>query len=92
MRRADATRVYSVNLNVQSEAGLAGNQTEQQLTAKPWVNLHIQEVPKEQITAVALHTPERTLHFTWQSAAPPRCQRRLRKHRHQTTPPRCAGS
>ena len=70
MRRANATRVYSVNLNVRSEAGLAGNQAEQQLTAKPWVNLHIQEVPKEQITALAVHTPERTLHFVWQSAPP----------------------
>jgi hypothetical protein len=70
MRRANATRVYSVNLNVRSEAGLAGTQTEQQLTAKPWVNLHIQEVPKEQITAVALHTPERALHFVRQAAPP----------------------
>jgi Domain of unknown function (DUF4340) len=70
MRRANATRVYSVNLNVRSEAGLASNQAEQQLTAKPWVNLHIQEVPQEQITAVALHTPERKLHFVWQSVPP----------------------
>ena len=68
IRRADATRVYSVNLNVHNEAGLAGNTPDQQLTAKPWLDLHIQNVPKEQITAVALQTPERTLHFAWQPA------------------------
>ena len=68
IRRADGTRVYSVNLNVHNEAGLAGNTPDQQLTAKPWLDLHIQNVPKEQITAVALQTPERTLHFAWQPA------------------------
>ncbi len=31
MRRADATRVYSVNLNVHNEAGLAGDAPDQQL-------------------------------------------------------------
>jgi hypothetical protein len=66
VRRADGTRVYSVNLNVYSEAGVTGNAPDQQLTAKPWLDLHIQDVPKEQITAVALQTPERTLHFAWQ--------------------------
>jgi hypothetical protein len=70
MRRADRTRVYSVNLNVQTEAGVGGSPDAQQLTAKPWLNLHMQEVPKEQIVAVALHTPERRLHFAWQPAAP----------------------
>ena len=66
IRRADGTRVYSVNVNVHNEAGVAGDSADQQLTAKPWVDLHIQNVPKEQITAVALQTPERTLHFAWQ--------------------------
>jgi uncharacterized protein DUF4340 len=66
VRRADGTRVYSVNLNVYSEAGVTGDTPEQQLTAKPWLDLHIQNVPKEQITAVALQTPERTLHFASQ--------------------------
>ena len=31
MRRADATRVYSVNLNVHNEAGVAGDSPDQQL-------------------------------------------------------------
>jgi hypothetical protein len=70
MRHADSTRVYSVNLNLQTEAGVAGSPESQQLTAKPWLNLHIQEVPKEQVVAVALHTPERSLHFARQPAAP----------------------
>ena len=70
MRHADRTRVYSVNLNLQTEAGIGGSPESQQLTAKPWLDLHIQEVPKEQVAAVALHTPERSLHFARQPAAP----------------------
>jgi hypothetical protein len=80
MRRADSTRVYSVNLNLQSEAGLTGSPAEQQLAAKPWLQLLIQDVPKEQITALTLQTPERKLHFAWQpspAAAAPQ----------ETTPP-----
>jgi hypothetical protein len=66
MRRADSTRVYSVTLNVHNEAGLTGDAPDQQLAAKPWLDLHIQDVPKEQITAVTLQTPERSLQFAWQ--------------------------
>jgi Domain of unknown function (DUF4340) len=69
VRLADKTRVYSVNLNVPSEAGLSGNAPEQAPQAKPWVNLQIQDIPTEHITAFSLHTPERTLHFALPPAA-----------------------
>jgi hypothetical protein len=66
MRRANDARVYSVNLNLYSEAGLYGSSTDQPPEAKPWLDLQIQDVPKDQITAVELHTPERSFRFAWQ--------------------------
>ena len=71
MRRAGEGRVYSVNLHLQSLAGLSSGTTEQALNAKPWLDLRIQNVPKEQITALELHSPTRTLRFTTQPAAVP---------------------
>ena len=69
VRRAGEGRIYSVNMHVQSLAGLSGGTTEQALSAKPWLDLHIQNVPKEQIAAVALRSPTRDLRFTTQPAA-----------------------
>jgi hypothetical protein len=66
MRLANDTRVYSINLNLYNEAGLYGSNTDQPPEAKPWLDLQIQDVPKDQITAVELHTPERAFRFAWQ--------------------------
>jgi hypothetical protein len=66
MRLANATRVYHVNLNLHSEAGLYGSNTDQPPEAKPWLDLHIQKMPQDQITALELYTPERSLRFAWQ--------------------------
>ena len=63
MRRAGEGRVYSVNLHLQSLAGLSSGTTEQALSAKPWLDLRIQNVPKEQVTALELHSPTRDLAF-----------------------------
>ena len=70
VRRAGEGRVYSVNMHVQSLAGLSSGTTEQALSAKPWLDLHIQNVPKDQVTAVELRSPTRDLRFTTQPAAP----------------------
>ncbi|HEY7489839.1 MAG TPA: DUF4340 domain-containing protein [Candidatus Tectomicrobia bacterium] len=66
MRLANNARVYSVNLNLYSEAGLSGGHTDQPPEAKPWLDLQVQDVPKDQITAVELHAPERSFRFAWQ--------------------------
>jgi len=66
MRLANDARVYSVNLNLYSEAGLYGSNTDQPPEAKLWLDLQIQDVPQDQITAVELHTPERSFRFAWQ--------------------------
>jgi hypothetical protein len=71
MRRTGEGRVYSVNLHLQSLAGLSSGTTEQALSAKPWLDLRIQNVPKEQITALELHSPSREARFTTQPAAVP---------------------
>jgi Domain of unknown function (DUF4340) len=49
VRLANATRVYSVNVNIQSEAGLSGSAPEQSLQAKPWLHLQIQDVPRSRL-------------------------------------------
>src|SRR5712692_7452449 len=59
MRRVGEGRVYSVNLYLQSTAGLTSGTTDQAPSAKPWLDLRIQNVPKEQVTAVELHSPAR---------------------------------
>jgi Domain of unknown function (DUF4340) len=70
VRRAGEGRVYNVNVHVQSMAGLTSGTTEQALSAKPWLDLRIQNVPKEQVAAVELHSPTGDLRFTTQPAAP----------------------
>lgn len=69
MRRAGEGRVYNVNLHLQSTAGLASGTTDQAPSAKPWLDLRIQNIPKEQVTAVELHSPARGLRFTTQPPA-----------------------
>ena len=69
VRRAGEGRVYHVNVHLQSMAGLSSGTTDQTLSAKPWLDLHIQNVPKEQVAAVELHSPSRDLRFTTQPAA-----------------------
>jgi hypothetical protein len=69
VRRAGEGRVYSVNVHVQSMAGLSSGTTDQALSAKPWLDLRIQNVPKEQVAAVELRSPARTLRFTTQPVA-----------------------
>jgi len=70
MRRAGEGRVYNVNLYLQSTAGLVSGTTDQAPSAKPWLELRIQNIPKEQVTAVELHSPARGLRFTTQPSAP----------------------
>jgi hypothetical protein len=69
VRRAGEGRVYHVNVHLQSIAGLSSGTTDQTLSAKPWLDLHIQNVPKEQVAAVELHSPTRDLRFTTQPVA-----------------------
>ncbi len=69
MRLADDALVYSVNVNLHREAGLYGTDTDQLPLAKPWLDLQLQNIPKEQVTVVELHTPTRYLHFTRQQQA-----------------------
>jgi hypothetical protein len=49
-------------------AGLSSGTTDQTLSAKPWLDLRIQNVPKEQVAAVELHSPTRELRFLPQPA------------------------
>src|SRR5262249_9022881 len=60
---------YNVNIHLQSMAGLTSGTTEQALSAKPWLDLRIQNILKEQVAAVELHSPTRDLRFTTQPAA-----------------------
>lgn len=69
VRRAGAGRVYSVSPNLYIAVGLSNAKTPQPLTAQYWLDLHVQNVPKEQVTAVALHAPARELRFTTQPTA-----------------------
>ena len=70
VRRAGEGRVYNVNVHLQSMAGLSSGTTDQTLSAKPWLDLRIQNVPKEQVAAVELRSPTRDLRFTTQPATP----------------------
>jgi hypothetical protein len=66
MRTADNARVFSVNLNLQSEAGLYGDDPEKIPEAKPWLNLQLHDIPQDQVTAVELHQPNRSFRLTQQ--------------------------
>lgn len=61
VRSAEKNRVYSVDLNLRSEAGLYGDETDKVPEAKPWLNLQLHDVPKDQVTAIELQSPDRRL-------------------------------
>src|SRR5262245_59238408 len=69
VRRAGEGRVYSVNLNLYNIVGLSSNTPDQAPAAKPWLDLQMQNVPKEQVTAVELLSPTRTIRFTAEAPA-----------------------
>ncbi len=64
LRRDGEDRVYTVDVNLHTVAGLYGDNASQPPPAKPWLELHIQNVPNEQVSSVDLHTPEQHLRFT----------------------------
>lgn len=64
IRRAGEDRVYTVDVNLHTVAGLYGDDASQVPTAKPWLELRIQDIPKEHVRAVDLHTPKQQLRFT----------------------------
>jgi len=70
VRRAGEGRVYNVNVHLQSLAGLTSGTTEPAISAKPWLDLRMQNIPKAQVAAVELRSPSRDLRFTTQPAAP----------------------
>src|SRR5262249_39027702 len=55
-------------LNLYNIIGLSSSTPDQAPAAKPWLDLQMQNVPKEQVTAVELLSPTRGLRFT---AEPP---------------------
>lgn len=71
MRSADNARVLSVNLNLRSEAGLYGDDTEKRPEAKPWLNLQLHDIPQDQVTAVELYRPGRRFRLTQQKPEVP---------------------
>ena len=70
VRRADQNRVYSVDFNLRSEAGLYGDDTDKTPEAKPWLNLQIHDVPENQVTRVELQLPERRIQLALNKPAP----------------------
>jgi hypothetical protein len=70
VRLADQDRVYSVNLNLRTEAGLYGDETDKALEAKPWLDLQIDDVPKDRVTRVDLMSPERELQLVQKKPEP----------------------
>ena len=70
VRSANQNRVYSVNLNLHTEAGLYGDETDKALEAKPWLDLQLHDVPKDQVTAVELQSPDRRLQLALKKSAP----------------------
>lgn len=69
VRRADQHRVYSVNLNLRTEAGLYGDETDKAPEAKPWLNLQLQDIAKDHVTGVELQMPERRLQLALKKPA-----------------------
>jgi hypothetical protein len=70
VRSADQNRVYSVNLNLRSEAGLYGDETDKVPEAKPWLDLQLHDVPKDQVTKVELQSPDRRLQLALKKPEP----------------------
>lgn len=70
VRSAEKNRVYSVDLNLRTEAGLYGEETDKVPEAKPWLNLQLHDVPKDQVTAVELQSPDRRVQLTLKKPEP----------------------
>ncbi len=70
VRNAEQNRVYSVDFNLRTEAGLYGDETDKVPEAKPWLNLQLHDVPKDQVTGVELQLPERRLQLTLNKPEP----------------------
>ncbi len=70
VRSAEQNRVYSVDLNLRTEAGLYGDETDKGPEAKPWLDLQLHDVPKDQVTEVALQLPERRLRLVLNQPEP----------------------
>ncbi len=70
VRSAEQNRVYSVNLNLRTEAGIYGDETDKAPEAKPWLNLQLHDIPKDQVTGVELQTPERKLQLALKKPEP----------------------
>jgi hypothetical protein len=63
MRRDGETRVYYVDLNLRTRAGLQGDKATEPLSAKAWADLQPLDVPPDTVTAIALQTPTHNLRF-----------------------------
>lgn len=70
MRSVDQNRVFNVNLNLRSEAGIYGDEADKVPEAKPWLNLQLQDIPKDQLTGVELQMPERRVQLALKKAEP----------------------
>ncbi len=70
MRNADQNRVFNVDLNLRSEAGIYGDEGGKAPEAKPWLNLQLQDIPKDQVTEVELQMPERRVQLALKKSAP----------------------
>lgn len=68
MRRAGETRVYYVDLNLRTRAGLRGDNATESLSAKAWADLQPLDVPQDTVTAIALQTPTHNLRLVRQVA------------------------
>ncbi|WP_034419578.1 DUF4340 domain-containing protein [Candidatus Entotheonella palauensis] len=70
VRQAAQNRVYSVDFDLRTEAGLYGDETDKVPEAKPWLNLQLHDVPKDQVTGVELQLPERRLKLALKKPEP----------------------
>lgn len=70
VRNAEQNRVYSVDLNLRTEAGLYGEETDKVPEAKPWLDLQLHDVPKDQVTGVELQLPERRFQLALRKPEP----------------------
>ncbi len=70
MRSADQNRVFNVDLNLRSEAGIYGDEEDKVPEAKPWLNLQLQDIPKDQVTGIELQMPDRRVQLALKKVEP----------------------
>jgi|GEM_PF-2075431 len=63
VRRSGENSVYTVSVNLASEMGVYGEEMQTPPSAKDWIEKKLMEIKKEDVTKVALRTPERSLIF-----------------------------